>query len=629
MSEPPPPRRRRARFTAALALAGTLLAAPSAQEPARAAIAAEPVQRVLFRADLDGGYACFRIPAVVRTNDGTLLAFAEGRRDNCDDAGDIDIVLKRSADGGRTWSDLSVVDAGGGDTHGNPAPVVDTATGRILLASTRNAGQGSGNCPEPCARVPYLSYSDDDGRTWSEPRDLSAELRPDDWNSWYATGPLHGVRLAHGPHAGRLVLTITAESHDGDRVTAHHTALGLSDDGGATWRLGAVDSWPVAPDGTFRQNPAESAVAELPDGTLYVSAREQEGTDLGHRSYAVSMDGGETFAAPFRAMPDLYTPQVQGSLLSLPGSGRLLLAAPADPDRRRSMMIRSSWDGGRTFDSVERGAPVTDDWSGYSDLVATADGLIGLLHEAGAADARDEIRFTLFGEDWLGPRGGAPPTTADAAAPGAPAVVEGGPARTAGRYGNALAFDGADDSVRLPHRDTLPLGEGDFTVSLWFRYSAASGTHPFLWMGGVGGNAPQVWVRGEPADGRVRALVTARDGAADPASASVATAGAYNDGAWHHLALTRSGGTLTLAVDGGVPVTAADVPGSVSVRTTFGVHLGERPDGRVRLTGALDEVRVWDRALTADELRRARDGDAPPTGAVTALPLDAVDTPAG
>nr|WP_324613464.1 sialidase family protein [Streptomyces sp. SBT349] len=600
---------------------------------ARATTAAELEQQVLFSAAAQDAYACFRIPAAVRTTEGTLLAFAEGRRQSCGDANDIDLVLRRSDDGGRTWGPVEVVDAGGGDTHGNPVPIVDTTTGRIILASTRNENAGQGNCPVPCDRVPYLSHSDDNGVTWSEPRDMSAELRPEEWNSWYATGPLHGLQLTGDAHENRLVFGINAESWADGRVTENHAALAYSDDGGHSWELGAVDSWPVAEDGTFRQKPSEMALAELGDGSILVNGREQDGTDLGHRNVAVSRDGGESFAAPFETIPDLYTPQVQGSLLRLRGAeedgyDRLLLAAPADPDRRRTMMIRSSWDEGRTWDGADRGAVVTTDWSGYSDMVETADGTVGLLYEAGAVDARDEIRFALITEDWLGPRRAPDPVTPDHAPGGAPAPVVGGAAPVAGRFGGGLAFDGADDAVRLPFREELPLDDRDFTVSLWFRYAAGTGEHPFLWMGGVGTSAPQVWVRAEPERGRVRGLITAVDGANARASAEVSTSGAFNDGEWHHLALTRSGGRLSLSVDGGAAASVADVPGTVSRSSTFGVHLGQRPDAILRLVGALDEVRVYDRALTAGELTALRRANAPLPGAagnaVLRLPLDEV-----
>ncbi|MFE3411430.1 exo-alpha-sialidase [Streptomyces mirabilis] len=621
--------RLRSTLTAALTAAALcVLALPS---PARAsatdasgasgASGASFEQQVLFRASQDPGYACFRIPAVVRSTHGTLLAFAEGRVHDCGDAGDIDIVVKRSTDGGRTWGPLQVVNEGAGDTHGNPTPIVDRETGRIVLAETYNTGRTDGRgCDVPCDRTPHLQYSDDDGLSWSAPRDLSAEILPPNWNSWYATGPVHGIQLTRGRHAGRLVVGVNTETWNGSRVTANNAALITSDDGGDHWRIGASDSWPIAQDGTFRQKPSELTLTERADGSLLVSGREQDGTDLGHRTQTVSRDGGDSFTAPFRDLPGLYAPQVQGSVLRL--GDRVLLACPGDPDRRRTMMIRSSYDGGRTWDSVDRGTVVTTDWSGYSDLVGIGGGAVGLLYEGGTVDARDEVRFARFTEDWLTPRRGPDPTTDDLARHAEPAAVLGGARETAGVRGGALEFDGADDAVRLPYQDRLPLGTKDFTASLWFRYTATGGEQPLLWMGGIGTTQPQVWMRAEPASHRITALITTRSGAAAPTSASVRTASAYNDGQWHHLALRRGGGLLTLSVDG-TAVVAADVPGSVSRNSPFGVHVGQRMDSRAYFTGAIDEVRVYDRVLSDDEL------SAPPSREVTRdtvlyLPMDQV-----
>ncbi|MFB7630062.1 exo-alpha-sialidase [Streptomyces sp. NPDC056149] len=627
-------RQRRARATVA-ALTATALAA-LATAPARAAGDAPSGdfdQRVVFKAAQEKGYFCFRIPAIVRTVRGTLLAFAEGRVHDCGDAGDIDLVVKRSTDGGRTWGPLKVINHGDGDTHGNPVPLVDRRTGRIVLAETYNKGRTDGlSCDVPCDRTPHLQYSDDDGATWSVPRDLTRSIRPRRWNSWYATGPLHGIQLAHGRHAGRLVFGVNAESYAGHRVTANHAALVHSDDGGATWRIGALDTWPVAPDGTFRQKPSEMALLERTDGSIYVNGREQDGTDLGNRTAAVSRDGGDSFAAPFRALPDFSAPMVQASALLLPrssaagGGTRTLLAAPADPDRRRVMTLRSSYDQGRTWEGVDRGARVTADWSGYSDLVAVSPTVTGLLYEGGAADARDEIRFARFTEAWLGPRRGPDPTTPDLARGARPAAVLGGARLTDGPFGRALSFDGTDDAVRLPYRDSLPLGSREFTCSLWFRYRAARGAQPLLWMGGMGSASPQVAVSGDPAHDRITAHLTAVDGARPPATVRLASAGAYNDGRWHHLALRRAGGRLRLTVDGAATASTADAPGTVSRTSVFGAFLGQQPDGRARLTGALSQVRVYGRALTDAELERVRGGSASVPGPlVLGLPLDRVN----
>ncbi|WP_128801473.1 MULTISPECIES: exo-alpha-sialidase [unclassified Streptomyces] len=616
------PSRLRTRLRSVVTAVAVLLGVAALPSPAHAQSPAKaPVfdQQILFKASQDPGYACFRIPAIVRTNDGTLLAFAEGRVLNCGDAADIDIVLKRSTDGGRTWGPLQVVNDGGGDTHGNPAPIVDRRTGRILLAETYNTGRtDSASCSVPCDRTPHLQYSDDDGNTWSQPRDLSSEILPANWNSWYATGPVHGIQLTRGRHAGRLVFAVNTETWDGSRVTANNAALIVSDDGGDHWRIGANDTWPIADDGTFRQKPSEMTLTERTDGSVLVSGRETDGTDLGHRTQAVSRDGGSSFTAPFHALPDLYAPQVQGSMLRL--GDRILLACPGDPDRRRTMMIRSSYDGGRTWDSVDRGTVVTTDWSGYSDMARIGADTVGLMYEGGAVDARDEIRLARFDEDWLQARRGPDPTTTDLARHARPAAVLGGARTTDGVHGRALEFDGVDDAVRLPYSDRLPLGTKDFTASLWFRYTATTGEQPLLWMGGIGTTQPQVWLRGEPASDRIQGLITVRDGAAAPRSVSVSTNGAYNDGRWHRLTLRRGGGQLTIAVDGAA-ATATDVPGSVSRNSPFGVHIGQRMDSRAFFTGAIDDVHVWDRALSDEELA-GRDTSA--RGTVLWLPMDHV-----
>ncbi|MEV4924503.1 sialidase family protein [Streptomyces roseoverticillatus] len=655
-SAPAAPRNslRNAIAAAALAgLAGSLLVPP----PARATDTGFEEQ-VLFKAGpetADGNaYSCFRIPALVTTVRGTVLAFAEGRKGNCGDATDIDVVVKRSADGGRTWSPLEVVDEGRGDTHGNPAPVVDRRSGRITLLTTDNRGRpDAGNCDVPCDRTPHMQHSDD-GAHWSEPEDLTRELRPPGWNSWYATGPGHGIQLAHGPHPGRLVVGLNAESHDGTRGHANHAALALSDDGGAHWRLGAVDTHTAAPDGTYAQKPSELTLAERADGTVYAGGREQDGTELGNRDFAVSPDGGTAFAGPFRAVPDLYTPMVQGSVAVL-RPGRWLFASPADPDRRRSMTIRSSYDEGRTWEGVERGRLVTADWAGYSDM-AVVDGetsTAGLLYEAGRGNARDEIRFARFTEDWLGPRSGPLPTTPDRAPGARDAYVLGSPRPVRGRSGGGLAFDGVDDAVRLPYRASLPLGTRDFTAVLWFRSSAARSTaagalfarpaaawlsaartpsaaaqaeQPLLWMGGMGG-APQVALRVAPG-GRVTGQVMAVAGAG-PARTAVVRSAAYGDGLWHRVVLRRGGGRIVLTVDGAAS-SVPGVPGTVSRNSTFGVHLGQRPDGRAWLSGELDDVRVYGRALTDDEVARlgrpVRPGGPDPSRDLLLwLPLDHVD----
>lgn len=595
-------------------------------------------QQVLFRASTDLAHGCYRIPAVVRSAHGTLLAFAEHRLANCGDAGDIDLVVRRSTDGGRTWGPQILVDAGNGDTHGNPVPIVDRRTGRILLISTHNPGRtDSAGCAVPCPRTPYLQYSDDDGVSWSTPRDLGAQIKRPDWDSWYASGPNHGIQLVHGRYAGRLVFGVNAETSDGHgHPIANHAALVYSDDDGDSWRLGAVDTYRYPAGGGYPQKPSELSIAERSDGSIYVAGREQGGTDVGNRDHAVSRDGGASFATPFTTIPDLVTPMVEGSVLRLAGSSRMLFAAPADTDRRRWMMIRSSYDKGRTWDDADQGKLITTDWSGYSDLVQIGAEEIGLLYEGGTVDARDEIRFARFDTAYLGDRPGPGPGTPDLsgvhgdahligpwAGTGSSRCPDGGgcgPTLVDGRFGSAVALDGTDDFVRVPYDRARLLGAGDFTFGAWFRYGSSTAGQAILWLGGMGGSAPQVWLRAEPGNHRLIALMTTSAG-----TASIASTSAYADRAWHHVTLERQAGALSLYVDGTRVATGAAVSGSVTRTVSYQLELGQRLDNGYRFAGLLDEVRLYDRALTADERAAVRANHPVPDGEVLRLPFDRAD----
>lgn len=160
-----------------------------------------PETSVPFRAG-ESGYASFRIPAVVAAHDGTLLAFCEGRVGSRDDFGDIDIVLRRSTDGGRTWGPLQVAAANGHDLAGNPAPVV-LASGRVLLAHVRNAAAATedairrGRVSAADGRRVWITHSDDAGRTWTPARDITAQAKKAGWR-WYATTPGHAVLTREG-----------------------------------------------------------------------------------------------------------------------------------------------------------------------------------------------------------------------------------------------------------------------------------------------------------------------------------------------------------------------------------------------------------------------------------------------
>jgi sialidase-1 len=599
-----------------MALAGVLAGGPI-QAAAAPAETPSLEEQVLFKATQEQGYGCFRIPAVVRSARGTLLAFAEGRVNNCGDTGDIDVVLKRSTDSGKTWSPMQLVNEGKGDTHGNPVPIVDRMTGRISLFTTYNAGRTDDKpCDVPCKRTPHLQYSDDDGATWSAPVDVSAQVKLPRWDFWYATGPVHGIQLTRGPHAGRLVFGVSGETSDNGttKSIANDAALVYSDNHGKTWQVGAVDSIKFPAGGSFTQKPQEITVTELADGSVYAGARDQGGTAVGNRSFAISKDGGKSFSTPFQAIPDLVTPTVQGAVLRLERFGRpdrILFSSPADTDRRRWMTIRSSYDSGRSWENATQGTRITSDWSGYSDLVQISDPWarstdIGLMYEGGPVDARDEIRFARFSEDYLGWRNPAGPTTPDVSKTDKDAYVHGGAALTRGRVGQGLELDGVDDYLDVPYDPAQLPGDGDLTFSAWIRYGATKGDQALFWLGGMGTTAPQLWLRAEPAANRLVARMTTSAG-----SASVMTTQAYDDQAWHHVVLKRAAGQLLLSVDG-AEVSAPAVAGSLSERVPFQIQVGQRQDNTQRFDGTVDEVSL---SVRGREVSR--------------LPLDRVDHDGG
>ena len=328
------------------------------------------------------GYHTYRIPAAIRTVKGTLLAFCEGRKNNARDWGDIDLLVKRSADSGRTWSKAITVADFGADTIGNPAPVVDRRTGAIWLLLTRNRG----DVPEKqilpglsgATRTVWVTHSKDDGLTWATPADITASVKQPDW-SWYATGPGNGIQL----RTGRLVIPCDHNRRDATRRYSH---VIYSDDGGKTWKLG----------GSAGPECNESAVVELRDGSLMLNMRSYAGKN--RRAVSISRDGGLTWTEP--VWDDaLIEPVCQASLIRF-GKGNsavLLFSNPADT-RRVNMTVRLSRDEGKTWSSSKT---VHAGPSAYSNLVELKGKTVGLLYERGNADRYERITFARFPLGWL------------------------------------------------------------------------------------------------------------------------------------------------------------------------------------------------------------------------------------
>lgn len=353
---------------------------------------------VVFEAG-DDGYKIFRIPAIVRAANGDLLAFCEARQGG--DASEIDLVLKRSSDDGKTWGKIEVVqesddflslyaDKDREMSIGNPAPVVDQMDsdhpGRLWLPFTLEND-----------RV-FVTYSDDSGKTWSKRREITKDVKKEEWG-WYANGPVHSIQLQRAPYRGRFVIPSNHRlGSDGEDLGALGAHAILSDDHGKTWRIGALDE--TYEDGL---NANETTVVELKDGSLYFNTRDQHGEAPGTRGESWSTDGGESFDSrdsdwkafrPIEGVLDL--PVVQGALLRVSES-LILLSGPDENgpsgEGRSDMRIRYSTDEAKTWQDgpIIHTGPVA-----YSDMVLLLEGSVGLLFEAGSPSQKSAYQRIVF-----------------------------------------------------------------------------------------------------------------------------------------------------------------------------------------------------------------------------------------
>ena len=350
-----------------------------------------PQQKVLWYSG-HNGYHTYRIPAVVVTGKGTLLAFCEGRKRGRGDSSDIDMLLKRSTDGGRSWSEQKVVWDDAENTCGNPCPVVDERTGHIWLLMTWNRGddrerQIIDETSKDTRRV-FVTHSTDDGLTWAPPSEITADVKQTDW-TWYATGPGAGIQISRGPHRGRLLIPC---DHIQAKTKKYYSHVIWSDDHGKTWHLGGS---------TARDQVNECQVVELTDGRLMLNMRNYDRTKH-QRQVAVSVDGGMSWTGQ-RFDPTLIEPICQAALrrYSWPGAGKeslLLFSNPASRTQRVAMTVRLSKDEGTTWPSSKllHAGP-----SAYSDLAATPDGRIHCLYEGGRTHPYEWIMSATFALDWL------------------------------------------------------------------------------------------------------------------------------------------------------------------------------------------------------------------------------------
>ena len=342
----------------------------------------------VFSRDTDG-YPHIRIPAIVRSQGDALLAFAEGRQRG--DHSENDIILKRSLDDGKTWLPVQVLAEMGGDSLNDPCALALRSSGRVLLSYQRypkgyhtrkmeHTEMADLGYDGPTNTQSFLLHSDDDGATWSAPRDVTRQFRRPDAIS--VGSPGIAIELKQDPHAGRIVWPLFEVIPHDNFDRGWRNAAALSDDGGQTWRLS--ERVP----GEVRCN--ECQIAERADGVLVMSARAESGEV--RRKTSISRDGGQTWS-PMQPNADIEAPSCMASLLASQdqnGKEVLLLSAPNSPKSRVKGSVFISRDGGQSWPEKRRLYP--KGWA-YSCLVPLPKNKIGCLFER---DATQHISYMVF-----------------------------------------------------------------------------------------------------------------------------------------------------------------------------------------------------------------------------------------
>ncbi len=326
------------------------------------------------------GITQYRIPSLITTKKGILLAVCDARVDReGDPPNNVDQVMRRSKDNGRSWQDLrTILDFPNKEGAGDPQLLQDPETERIFLFY--------GYCPgrnelidAPIMLGRHLSlqyvYSDDEGTTWSLPIMAEYGLKKEGWHSLWPC-PGRGTVLEDG------TLVVPISGYDTEKIFSHFL---FSSDHGTTWQIS----------NRIGEGINEATLAELADGTLMVNAR----NDTKKRAIITSRDRGDSWSA-ISYHDELQEPTCQGSFIKCQwkGSDVLLFSNPDDSKERQNLTVKVSFDNGKTWPvkKVIYSGP-----SAYSCLSAIGDDKIGLLYENGVHDPYEKMSFVELDLSWL------------------------------------------------------------------------------------------------------------------------------------------------------------------------------------------------------------------------------------
>ena len=525
-----------------------------------------------------------RIPSIIKTNSGRLVAFAEARTGG--DSGKKAIVESYSDDGGTTWTLKGIVATNGGSSASNPVPVYDAQSDTIFLSVTKYSGFEW----ESLSLALSIFKSVDNGITWEE-KVIFPNLLPD--YKQMLAGPGHGFQMQSSAFNGRLVIPFWTY----DAAGMPGPGFLYSDNHGTSWSLGAQ----LKGDDRIKFRPNETTATELKNGSVLLISRTVTGAGGAKRTKAISNDVSKSMG-PLTFSLGFSGPTVEGAILRK--DNKLLFSSPLSSDKREDLGVRVSYDEGDTWAFPHQ---LTTGSAAYSDLVMVDDKKLGIIYES---DKDIVFRTACLSGIESAVR---PLKDKSGSAGTAMAVGHGStPIQLGSMDGqkNSLVMSGKN-YVSVAKNAQNRLGASDFTINLWFRkgpqWSAANQESLFA-IGSAGGDDQQ-WLRIYP-NGSLR-YVARQISRVNPDVAYNFGSG-LADNKWHMVTIVRSDQQLHLYVDGrpagtlqtafksGAPIDSED--------SDFGYIFGARPEHSnigyaEMLNGELGEVRVYRRVIPGADVK--------------------------